>query len=271
MLAEKKELLKKALIEARMKELEDIPAEDELEKEHEFSEDFELKIKKIKKPGKKRSVLKKTISFAAGFVIIFTLTGSALYIMQGRDIFFAEKSSDSLNVDLSGISDGGVSEELADSDILNDIPEDEFFDGENNDGEFIPDMGDALKSYEESIAGGITVKVSYEDDEICIRVDYSMDGELSGSEVESYMEFVCQYGTESGATGDLQAQESSSLPDIPYEFTGEKDCLIYKLDSGTVKKISEVHIYVNSEDKSIKLRFGVNPENGSVELISSGE
>ena len=159
MLADKKELLKKALIEVRMKEFEDIPAEDELEKEHEFSKAFEKKINRINNSGKINSVLKKAGSFAAGFVIICAMTGAALIALEKSDFWNREKFSKDC-ADKVENEAGDLNDELAKAEMIFDGIKGEVSENvEKADGEIMSEAAGSMYNYGEKDTGNIVTNL----------------------------------------------------------------------------------------------------------------
>ena len=112
MSADKNELLKKALLEAREKEFENIPAEDELKEEHVFSMDFEKKMHDLTKKNKVSGTISRLGRYAAGFAIVCVLTGAAFMIINRGDLSFKKAADSSMAEGSYEIAEGIVNEEV---------------------------------------------------------------------------------------------------------------------------------------------------------------
>lgn len=103
MSADKDELLRRALIEARKKEFENIPCEDELEKQHVFTASFLGSMKKLERKNRFRKNYRRLAGAAAGFILVFLIAGGA-FMLMGRGM---------VNKD-SAVGDGGTKGQLKD-------------------------------------------------------------------------------------------------------------------------------------------------------------
>lgn len=82
MSADKDELLRRALIEARKKEFENIPGEDELEKQHVFTASFLGSMKKLERKNRFGRNYRRLAGAAAGFILVFLIAGGAFMLMD---------------------------------------------------------------------------------------------------------------------------------------------------------------------------------------------
>lgn len=274
MLAEKKELLKRALLEARLNEYETIPSTESLEQEHVFSLSFEKKMKAITSRNKISTIIKKAGKYVAGFSVICVLTGSAFLVMQGGDLFFGKFVSNDMAME-------GVVEdaENAFSDTLaaEEYEADEENYGEEEEEDKFPQETVVTGSSIGGISADIISNIYEENGNMVIELNYADSEVLSQGIIESFITFskdVTGSGTNDSPDynySDSLTTDSSlsgtKLDEELYDVIEEDKLVRYVIDSEQVKEFSRLNIYLQTDSDTVKLSFMVNEADGSLSLI----
>ncbi len=265
MLAEKKELLKRALLEARLKELETVPSTEILEQEHVFSLAFEKKMKSITDKNKFSRVIKKAGKYVAGFAVICVLTGSAFLVIQSGGMFFDKfgandaAGNECLEEPENSFTNDFVAEEITDN-IGNNVCDEELLK------DFVYGSNDGIFSNFYNDNGSIVIEINYADSEV-----------LSAGVTGSNITYAPYEAVTNGETGDGDysnnaTSTSSSLYFRPldkelYDTVVDTDVIKYIIDNSQAEKLSKINIFIETETVTVMLSYMVDRADGTLSLI----
>lgn len=264
MLAEKKELLKRALLEARLNEFETIPPTEGLEQEHVFSLSFEKKMKAMTNQKKTSSIIKKLGKYVAGFAVICVLTGSVFLVIQGGGMFFDKMES----------NDAAIEEIVEDKEnsFISDLPAEDFYvDGENTGADIYDELTDYTAStgnnnYETNT--NIVTNIYEDGGNTVIEISCVGNTVLSQGIADYYITYTDRDKTHlSDSDNSTSSQSGTILDDKLYDLFEEKDKISYIIDSKMLLEFSRLNIYLKTGTDTVRLSFTVNEADGSLSLI----
>lgn len=273
MLAEKKELLKRALLEARLNELETIPSPESLEQEHVFSLSFEKKMKAITTQKKISTMIKNAGKYVAGFAVICVLTGSAFLIMQGGGLFFDKLvTNDSAMEVIVEDAENAFSDSLA----AEEYEADDEYNGAATEDE-LPQENVVTGSMTGGITSDIISNIYEENGSMVIELNYAESEVLSQGITESFITFSEDVtGSDTNDSPDYNYSDSlttdsslsgTKLDEELYDVVEEDKLVRYVIDSEQVKDYSRLNICLQTDSDTVILSFSVNEADGSLSLI----
>ncbi len=267
MLDEKKELLKKALLEARLNELENIPSTKSLEQEHVFSLSFEKKMKALTRRKKISTNINKAGKYVAGFAVICVLTGSAFLVMQGGGMFFNKSESNDVAME-------EIVEDKENSFIGNIPTEDYYADAENIEADMESEFTDYTASTGNNNYGtntNIVTNIYKDGSNMVIEINCAGNTALSQGIADYYITYTARDNTHLSDSDNSTSSQSGTtgaiLDEKLYDLFEEKDKISYIIDSEMLLEFSRLNIYLETETDTVRFSFTVNEADGSLSLI----